>query len=302
MKESINISERSFEISDSIVICSEPRGGSTWLMSIVYCLTQSIINWEPLHPGSGVVPISFLWGDRPDIPEKNNNPEYLQVMSKILTLKVGTPWTLQFASAKDLAICSHVLTKFVRANLLLPWMTRNFQFRHKPILIVRHPIPTALSQIQAFDNNSPFANRFNIPKCVNNQRLIKHEPYLTSLRSKLERHVALWLINNLPTLTHSRQKYSWRIIYYENLIVDPVGEITKLFSDLHLPLNMKVLSHIPFRNPSFTSFKRSFNPDPVKQLNKWMSRLSADDLKKIQDIFIYFNFNLYSVSSAFPNI
>ena len=45
-----------FQLQESIIICSETRGGSTWLISILSNIPNTCINWEPLHEKRGVSP------------------------------------------------------------------------------------------------------------------------------------------------------------------------------------------------------------------------------------------------------
>src|SRR5690242_1804363 len=60
---------KNFQAEQGIILCSEPRGGSTWLMEIFTKIRGTLINWEPLHVENGVVPKEFRWGRMPNIPE-----------------------------------------------------------------------------------------------------------------------------------------------------------------------------------------------------------------------------------------
>ena len=59
---------KNFKTKDSIIISSETRGGSTWLMEMLNTSPHTIINWEPLHELKGVIPKHYKWGERPFIP------------------------------------------------------------------------------------------------------------------------------------------------------------------------------------------------------------------------------------------
>ena len=78
---------KNFKTEDSIIISSETRGGSTWLMELINAVPDLIINWEPLHEIKGVVPEKLKWGQRPFISESSVNVNAKQLLSEILTFK-----------------------------------------------------------------------------------------------------------------------------------------------------------------------------------------------------------------------
>lgn len=134
-----------FHISENIVIFSEGRGGSTWLMEILAKSTGACINWEPLHPDKGVVPKEYQFGNIPFISESDNTQSYKRLFSKIHRYKTHTPWSRRYLSLRSLVKSRHVLVKYIRANLLIPYLTQNFNFKYRPIFLVRHPIDICLS-------------------------------------------------------------------------------------------------------------------------------------------------------------
>ena len=68
----IILSSKNFNVENSIIIFSEARGGSTWLMEILSTIPKTAINWEPLHVKNGVVPKKLNWGWRPYIHKESN--------------------------------------------------------------------------------------------------------------------------------------------------------------------------------------------------------------------------------------
>ena len=67
------VSKKDFDPKKTIIICSGPRSGSTWLMNIFANIPEMAVYWEPLHKTRGVVPkkINFDWV--PFVPEKDKN-------------------------------------------------------------------------------------------------------------------------------------------------------------------------------------------------------------------------------------
>ena len=58
-----------FKAEEGIVIFSEARGGSTWLMEILNNIPNTVVDWEPLHVNNGVVPVDFRWVGTPIYPK-----------------------------------------------------------------------------------------------------------------------------------------------------------------------------------------------------------------------------------------
>lgn len=296
------LSARKFNLLESVLISSEPRSGSTWLMEMIYNVTDTVINWEPLHHKFGIVPIHFKWGDRPLIPEDDTNMEYLTFMKELLRLERYSDWTLKYCSLDDALYSEKVLTKCVRANLLLPWLTKNINFNHRPIYLLRHPVAVALSQIKTFSKSSSMMEEFIIPDWLNNERFEVHFDYISRLTTLIERKVALWCINNLSLLTSTENNRYWQTVYYEHLVLNPKIELINLLKNIHLNYDEKYLDRVDYLKPSLTDFKKDFNTIPIKQLEKWTLNLNKSQVHNLQRIFDYFNINIYSASEILPTL
>lgn len=292
------IQSKSFCLEDSILITSETRSGSTWLMELLSNIPFTVINWEPLHPRFGVVPDEYKWGNRPFIPESSTPDEFLTLIKEILTLKRNTDWTLSFCYINRAVTANRVITKCVRANLLLPWLTSNIRFKHKPVLLLRHPISVAISQLETFKNEKRELQNFQIPDWINNERFTENLGFIAGLATRLEKKVALWCINHLTTIRHPEHGKRWLVVYYEDLLLDPAGELQRILSELNLDIEEALMDNINFRKPSATKFKDQFEEDPVRQLEKWQGLLTQEEKNNMQKIFDHFNISEYS---AFQN-
>ena len=294
-------------LKNAIIICSEPRGGSTWLMEILQSMPKTVVNMEPLHHFSGVVPARFNLGWYPYIPQENNEIKYLRFFKAVLTFKVYNRWTTGKVGIKKLLSAKRVLTKFVLANRLLPWLTLHFNHKlsHWPIYLVRHPIPTCISQLRNFHGIqkerllSVSATNFKVPNGIFNDRFKEHETYLASLSSSLERHIALWCINNVAIMDHPN-KAGWITVYYEDLVKNPLTETRKLMQQLGIETPPQHWEMFNFKIPSASNFKNHYKKDPHQQLESFLAQFSKQELQRIQDIFDYFNFNVYSAFNAYP--
>lgn len=287
-----------FKAEDSIVIFSSPRGGSTWLMQSMGKTPRTIINWEPFHPDHGIIPKGENWGRFPFLPADVINDRYREVFDEMLSMKRNSLWTLEFA--EGILFKTRVITKFVRANALLPWILQNFKFKSMPIYLLRHPIATCLSQLKAFGNDNPLMNSDSVHEwdtyCVFSQ----HQDYIRSFESKLSQRVAIWCIQN-KIATESREVQRGCLwVFYEDLVQNPELEMSRILVNYGYKPE-PIIKKIRFRKRSRTDFKKEFKKDPEEQLNKTFEGLDQNELREIQGIFDYFKMKIYNTQSIFPN-
>ncbi|WP_422083628.1 sulfotransferase [Ulvibacterium sp.] len=288
----------SYNYKNGIVIFGEPRSGTTWLTEMLCLIQGTIVNWEPLHPNRGVVPISFKWGYRPFLTEDNTDVSYVKFMEDVFSLQVGNDWTRQQELWHELSGDSVVITKLVHANLLLPWILKNMGLFRKPILIVRHPIDTCISQIRNF--SSRHDSTYEVPDYVNKELFLDHKAFIDNLSTPLERKIALWCMNNIPTLNHQCINDEVVVVFYENLVLNTNAEMSRVFENLgveNVPDNID--RFVDIRKPSSSDFRGGYVRDPHKQLEKNFKSINHDTRKRIQRIFDYFEFALYT--SGFPH-
>ncbi|QAA81279.1 hypothetical protein EI546_05855 [Aequorivita sp. H23M31] len=301
------LSTKNYSFNDAIIITSDPRSGSTWLMEVFGKMPNSVINWEPLHPNKGVVPKHYNFGSRVFIEPANDSQALKDFFHDLLTMKTFTNWTARFIAFNEIFSSKYVITKFVRANGLLPWVTANLPLQHKPILLLRHPITTCSSQLQNFHRferdalSAPYAEptMYIAPDCFNNERYIENQSYINSLTSPLERQIALWCIDNKDVINHPKRD-NWIMVYYENLVLNPEEEFSMILKNLNLPFSPEDFKKINFKKPSKTDSQKNYNSNPSIQLESFLNYFDNDYLKRIQDIFDYFGIVDYSAHSAYP--
>lgn len=286
---------KQFKAEESISIFSEARGGSTWLMELLNQSLDVCINWEPLHLEKGIIPDKYNFGFRPFLPIDYNDEELKRVFKKIYTLKVSNEWTNRFTGIKKLINAERVLVKYVRANMLLPYILNNFYFKYPPIFLIRNPIDTCLSQIKAFgeikDINAYFEHAYS-------ERYLKHSDFLQSLRSSLELQIAIWCINNSEVIKKISD-YNVYVIYYSDLLLDPKKELEILFRNYGFQERIDRLNKLSYRKVSSSSARKNLL-DPKEQLLKNINELDYKTKESIQRVYDYFDFKLYSAFSPNP--
>ncbi|MDT0552279.1 sulfotransferase domain-containing protein [Urechidicola vernalis] len=296
-----------YQLNDSIIISSEPRGGSTWLMELIGKVPRTVINWEPLHIDFGVVPLQLGFGWRPKIKESSQNRAEFELFKNIFKLTVYSDWTIRYISLKQLISSKLVITKFVRANQILPWLTTTFDFNRKPIYLLRHPITTSKSQLinfgkfetQQLIEELDQSYKFRIPVGKNNDRYAKNAEYINSLPTRLERQIAMWCINNVEILNH-KLSHKWLTIFYEDLVINPQDELSKILKELKIKSSLEIISSINFRRPSSSDFKGNYNSNSNEHLEGFLKEYDLDYLNKIQRIFDHFGLTKYTAYDAYP--
>lgn len=290
------LSLNNYKYQNAVIVISETRSGSTWLMEMLLSDRRLIPCWEPLHPKFGVVPSSYRFGDRPYIPSNEKSNNYNRLFEGMFACKIFNKWTTSYAKLSRIITGEMVLVKFVRATLLLPWIVNNIELSRKPILLLRHPIAVAMSQIKNFRNESDFRDT-QIPDWINNERFVLHYDYLNSLKSPLEFEVAKWCINNISTILDENFNRKWIVVYYENLVHNADLELDRLKDELHLEIS---LANVQKNKPSHSSKKSRNHFMNKDQVTSFLDHLDTEELSSIQNVFDHFHFKLYNAYEPFP--
>jgi len=285
-------------VDQNLLIFSDPRGGSIWLMEMLLQIPKTVAIWEPFHVNNGVIPESFKFGWRPYVPEDCSRGDIKSLFTSVLSGENNNVWTIRDSKIVDYLKAEKLIFKFVRINSMLPWLTKNFRFKHKPIYLLRHPVAVALSQIKAFHQNESF-QQFEIPDVVFNEKYILHQEFLKSLTSPFEKYIAEWCLHNADTIKHSRANKDWIVVYYEDLLVAPQIQLKRIFKELNIELNSGVYSNA--RKPSQMVYKNDFYKESKNQLIKWVDRATASDLEKGEIVLKYFDIKEYSCFNPLPN-
>lgn len=302
---------KNFQLKNSLIICSDPRSGSTWLLQLFNQLPKTICNFEPLHVNKGVVPKKNNLGWHPSLPKDYSDFKIDKLFREILTIRKFNKWTTGFVSLKKIYSSNVVVTKFILANHLLPWIIQNYegQLINRPIYLIRHPIATCLSQLRTFqkvDDKDLFSqlkkeNVFEIPKGNFNERFKIHQEYLNKLNTRFERQIALWCINNAH-LVNEMHSCKIETVFYEKLVLNPKDEFMRILDSLDIKVSKELIENINYKEPSKTNFLGSYKKNSQKQIHSYLDLFTESELNKIQDILNYFNLKVYRAYSAYPVI
>ena len=302
-----------FDPRESLIICSDPRGGSTWITEVVSRIPHTAVLWEPLNGRQ--VPyfrrLHFAWRDPladtdeyrhtsplvQHIPEDADWPEARIAFEQLLQGKVLNAWMGFMASPVDLVRAERLLVKFIHANALLPWLTRAFGFRYAPIHLVRHPFAVVASQVKHGNWDYDFV-RFPLPEGPYSEYYTRHAAFLAGLTTREEMLTAAWCFSNLAALRSPRRDRDWITIHYEHLLLNPEADVSRVFKRWGLPVPEGALDEI--RTPSASAKETTFQDSVEKQLAKWTSVFSPDQLRRMAAVLAYFDVACYNAEHTVP--
>lgn len=287
------LKRKKFDESNAVLIFSEARGGSTWLMECLKKIPGTCTNWEPMHPSKGVVPND--WGRRPFFNEKCP-PAVDELLKDVISYRLHNPWCTQFSSVKEISKSEIVITKFVRANLLVPKYLNLVNFARPPILLLRHPIDVCRSQLQAFNE---YQDKFELPDTLNKHIYEPHLEFLNSIDDALELKIALWCIHNCSVLNNI-EKYKDRLIVteYGMLAEKPFPCYRQIIQQLGFAKDADaIIEKMNFGKPSSSSNIGKNVANSQKAVVK-STELTFEKQRSIQCIFDYFELKMYDAFST----
>lgn len=278
---------------ESIIISSDPRGGSTWLSEIINSIPNSVVYWEPLNLDCNryLRELHFSW--RQHIPFDEEWPEAKSAFDRILSLKVINNWTTQKIEVRSFMKSRFRIIKFCRANNLILWLVNQYDFKFKPILLLRHPFSVVLSQMKHGGWTST-KNRFRFVDSPFNERIASHKNFLQDLTSREEVLVANWCLANYDVLIKNEKVLK---IHYEDILLNPDRFIHEVFEEWNLNIPDKIWENIESVSSTNVDYVKN---NHEKQLGKWKNEFTVHQIENMQNILDYFGVTTYSKNSVFP--
>lgn len=274
---------------DNILIFADPRGGSTWLTEVIKEIVRLPVVWEPLHVRKIKRLESLNFSYRQNIPEDAKWPEAYFFFKDLFLGKIKSNWIYHREPLVSFVKNKAAIIKFCRANLLIPYLTNNFDFKKKPIYLIRHPFAVAASQInQGGWKNTD--NTFNFTEHRFNDYILEHKEFLSSLKTKEEVLVANWCLTNKPTLDHPDNNKRWITITYEELLLNPELTINRVLDWWKIDYD---LSNISFNKKSDTSIQNK-ELNKKDRLKQWQSFFSDGQITNMCRVLDYFKIQQYS--------
>ncbi len=287
-----------YDPANNHYIFADPRGGSTWLMEIIQSITNEPVIWEPLDLKLRRNPFkSINFGWRQHIPEQGQWEEAFELFQQLFEGKILEKNSLDYSTFKQLKNSETLLFKICRGNALLPWLCHNFEFKHQPVYLVRHPFAVVSSQLKHGAWDYDFKG-FEIPETPFNANYLKHRAFLKTLKTKEEALVASWCLSNLESLNHRHNNVKWVTITYEDFVLNPEKEIQRITDRWNLSIDITSLN---LRKDSVTT--RADSPgEALKRIANWKTNFDSKQLAAMGRVLDYFEVSLYSKEDSTPQL
>jgi hypothetical protein len=281
--------------STKILISGMPRGGTTWFGDLLLNIENSSLLWEPLRPfrfyEMGLNKFSDELGWFPYIPEDENWDEGHQFFKNLLNCEaLNYKSILRHNSFKKTLFDDFMIIKCVTANQMLPWINKKFDI--KTIYLLRHPC-AVVSSMMRFDSFKNVHNQIHKYKEMKYSSLYyKYEDIIAKLESKEEKIAFIWCVQNIIPLESNKYKEKRLTIFYEDLILKPEEEITRIFTFIGKKTPTNIYDN--FNTPSFTTVSGSEILKGGNQLSGWKKSLNEKQIDDIINVLKMFKIDLYN--------
>jgi len=281
-----------FDPKKARIVSGDPRGGTTWLAQLLNELPGSALIWEPLAVSEvkEVHALKFQW--RQFIPEDDSWPEAKELMERILSGRLLSPYLCQQTTPRQLRQANHLLIKFCRANQLLPWLTKEFHFEVPPVYLVRHPCAVVASQLKqgGWKNVPP---HFTIPEGRYTSFYTKHEKFLETIDTIEKRLAATWCLCNRVPLSHPDNNKRWITVTYESMLLDGPSEIDRIARRWNVSIPKGVYDKLQTASSTTVTGSPILQGSVREQLEYWKFSLTAGQIENIMSVVNYFGVDLY---------
>lgn len=216
------------------------------------------------------------------IPENADWPEARDFFHQLFSHQFYTPYLFQETPLDKLTNAGDFVFKFYHANLMMPWLIRNFGI--KPIFLIRNPYAVIASQLNFYAFTETIkAGKYKIPKCRYAGFFDQYQPILKDVKTAEEILAARWCLNFVPLIAHTDNNKSWLTISYESLLFHKDHELNRVFNYIGRPIPTNIDS--VYSSPSSSTDKpKNHYARTLEHLNSWKNILSSKQVDNIAQI------------------
>jgi hypothetical protein len=262
-----------------IVIFGVARSGTTWLSQIISEAGYEL-NFEPI--GSMNFAEDYKLKVEPIPPfhylEKRDKNNYKSYIDMIMSTEIKDKFVLRPNKQNYIGSNKKVI-KLIRANLIIPWMQKHYDFYG--ILIIRSPHATINSQIKSHMNEAVKDIEQFYPENVLRNFNSKQRDIMKKVKNRKDILAVNWCIQNYVPLKRADRKILI-IVKYEDLVKNPKNVIRKLSKKTGFQFTKEVKEQL---------YKKSFmirketkeirNYDPRTSWRQSFTKKETDSVTKI---------------------
>lgn len=267
-----------------MILAGSGRSGTTWLLNILSSLPGYRVIFEPFHENN--CEVSFL-PPRPYVRPYDKNKELVNYINTLLSKRIKN----EFINSQNKKLIAYqTIIKFIRANLALDWISRNFQV---PIIfMIRHPCAVVLSRIKL--NWGSHLNEFLRQKELMQDYLAPYESLIWNVHNgnkEHEKYALMWAIENSIPLKLLPNRQNWCLVTYEELFLNRKPVLSNLLR--HLGHNYNKAIEAASYQKSYTVREHAMDYNKASILSRWTEELSKEMTRDILDIAAKFEIRLY---------
>ncbi len=216
------------DTSETMLILSSMRSGSTWLAGMLNSRNDRRLMMEPFRADRVRAARRFLWGQY--LEPSDEAPRLMRPSRRILT---GRARGLYVDFLNERRLSRRRLIKDVSATNLAPWFRRWFP-SVRIVYLLRNPVAATGS---AVDLRFPdFLDDFLVQTEMFSGPLHEHANLARRIASSsgaVERHALRWCLENVIPLQMLRPD-DMHVVFYEHLVTRPEQELRRLTAGLGL--------------------------------------------------------------------
>lgn len=289
-------------------VAGSGRSGTTWLGQTLAAPRGVAFLYEPLHSWFASFPPDLDpaitdAGDRPYLAVDARNPSWHRYIGHVLGGWGFTRRTLlaerrlhEVPGAAWRALAgTRLVVKAIRSNLMLGWLTRNFDVR--VVLLVRHPCATVASQIgRAWGTKRNVVEVFLRQPALRADHLRDDLETLTPevLDTPVKRLAARWAIETRVALREAERNPRVLPVTYEDLLQEPQPWLERIFAFLDWTLSPGDWRAVLARHRASAE-----GALPVAQrLERWRMRLPEAEAEDVLRVVRSLGVDLYGGSAG----
>lgn len=267
----------------TVLLMGSARSGTTWLAGLLASPFRYRLLFEPFHPGH------VLGGEL--VADHYYDPNHIPIhvasfINNAFEDRINSDWIAQGSNRR---LGMHRwrfwpvvrIIKLIRGNLLIPAI-RQLYGRDLPIVVImRHPGAVVASMLRvkfpwAFDlstlvSQDAFAAKYAIPYSLLTSQALDPVSQIT----------VRWLIENLYLFSEA-QTLGVRMIFYEDLVADPINKIKDLCFQLGIDPCDQLEEKV--HKLSSTTHPRSPLRASLPSTSSWRNSLQESDIQKVEKI------------------
>lgn len=268
---------RTYDVSDTILVASTGRSGSTFVAQILSSLPGYHLIYEPFNLGSNPIAREngFNWNTY--MTPGTRDPDKEEYLARILDGRELSTRTLNRHTIEPLTLLQlqGYVVKTINSMLMLRWICDCFPT--KAVWLLRHPCAVVASQLRAGGWSwHEDKEVISIP-----DRLMKEYPHMQkvydSLSSSEENLAFIWAMHNFLPF---KKGGDFTTTTYEKIVSDRESEVDRLFAALNHPTPDAAIKQLSQESASGSSFE--FERKDL--LTDWKQRLSDSQIERILNV------------------